>query len=191
MNSQIDIYHPKTLNDWRKWLFENSSVKHAVWVVFYKKGCNIPSISWIDAVDEALCFGWIDSKKIKIDDQKSHHYFSKRKANGTWSKINKDKIEKLMLENRMTSQGLESVQKAKKNGSWNLLDDVEALIIPTDLQIAFEKEPKAFEFYSALSKTNKKNILLWMVMAKLPETRIKRINTIIECALLNRKPPHM
>ncbi|WP_317173377.1 YdeI/OmpD-associated family protein [Chryseobacterium caseinilyticum] len=81
--------------------------------------------------------------------------------------------------------------EGKKNGSWNLLDDVEALVIPTDLQIAFEKEPKAFEFYSALSKTNKKNILLWMVMAKLPETRIKRISTIIECALLNKKPPHM
>lgn len=191
MTSEIDIYHPETLNNWREWLIQNNNIKQAVWVVFYKKGSDMPSISWSEAVDEALCFGWIDSKKIKIDDQRSHQYFSKRKPNGTWSKINKDKIEKLLLENRMTSTGLESIQNAKNNGSWNLLDDVEALIPPGDLKEAFEKETEAFEFYKLLSKTSKKNILQWLVMAKLPETRMKRISTIIECALLKKKPPHM
>lgn len=93
---------------------ENSDIKQSVWVVFYKQASVFPSITWSDAVDEALCFGWIDSKKIKIDDQKSHHYFSKRKPNGTWSKINKDKIEKLLLENKMALSGLQSVEQAKK-----------------------------------------------------------------------------
>lgn len=191
MKPEIDIFYPKTINDWRKWLIANSDIKQAVWVVFYKQASGFPSIRWSDAVDEALCFGWIDSKKIKIDDQKSHHYFSKRKTNGTWSKINKDKIEKLFLENKMAVSGLQAVEQAKKNGSWNLLDDVEDLILPDDLQLAFENEPAAFDFYRTLSKSNKKNILLWMVMAKLPETRLKRINTIIECALQNKKPPHL
>ena len=191
MKPEIDIFYPETINDWRKWLIANSDIKQAVWVVFYKQASGFPSITWSDAVDEALCFGWIDSKKIKIDDQKSHHYFSKRKPNGTWSKINKDKIKKLFLENKMAVSGLQSVEQAKKNGSWNLLDDVEDLILPDDLQLAFENEPAAFHFYRTLSKSNKKNILLWMVMAKLPETRLKRINTIIECALQNKKPPHL
>lgn len=191
MKPEIDIFYPQTIGDWRKWLIGNSDIKKAVWVVFYKKASGFPSITWSDAVDEALCFGWIDSKKIKIDDQRSHHYFSKRKANGTWSKINKDKIEKLLLENKMAVSGLRSVEQAKKNGSWNLLDDVEDLILPNDLQSALENEPIAFNFYKGLSKSNKKNILLWMVLAKLPETGLKRIKTIIECALQSKKPPHM
>jgi len=133
MKPEIDIFYPETIADWRKWLMENSDIKQAVWVIFYKQASDFPSITWSDAVDEALCFGWIDSKKIKIDDQKSYHYFGKRKPNSTWSKINKDKVEKLLLENKMALSGLQSVQQAKKNGSWNLLDDVEELILPYDL----------------------------------------------------------
>jgi len=124
MKPEIDIFYPETIADWRKWLMENSDIKQAVWVIFYKQASDFPSITWSDAVDEALCFGWIDSKKIKIDDQKSYHYFGKRKPNSTWSKIN---------ENKMALSGLQSVQQAKKNGSWNLLDDVEELILPYDL----------------------------------------------------------
>lgn len=114
MRPEINIFYPKTTDDWREWLIGSSDIKQAVWIFFYKKKSGFPGITWSDAVDEALCFGWIDSKKIKIDDRKSYHYFSKRKANGTWSKINKDKIEKLLLENKMAVSELRSVEQAKK-----------------------------------------------------------------------------
>lgn len=191
MGLEVGIYYPETIDAWREWLEQNSSDKEAVWVVFYKKGSGIPAISWSHAVDEALCFGWIDSKKIKIDDQRSHHYFSKRKSKGTWSRINKEKVERLLLENRMTASGLICVEEARKNGSWNLLDDVEALVLPEDVRSAFENEQKAFDVYNKSSRSRKKNILLWMTMAKLPETRIKRIRTIIECALQDKWPTHL
>lgn len=102
---EIEIFYPTSQIAWRKWLEQNHFFKKAVWLVFYNKKSKNKSITWSDAVDEALCFGWIDSKKISIDKETSHQFFSKRKPKSTWSKINKNKVEKLIEQGLMTEAG--------------------------------------------------------------------------------------
>src|SRR5690606_5957901 len=110
--------------EWRDWLQANHAEKQSVWLIQYKKRSNVPSISWSEAVDEALCFGWIDSTKKSIDAEKYMQYYSKRKTNSMWSKINKDKIQQLITDGTMTEAGFKSIETAKLNGSWTILDAV-------------------------------------------------------------------
>lgn len=184
----IELFYPTNQMAWRNWLEENHQSKQAVWVVFYRQSSEKPSITWSDAVDEALCFGWIDSKKIKIDHETSHQYFSKRKPKSTWSKVNKEKIQQLMEANKMAEAGLQIIEIAKENGSWTLLDEVEALIIPDDLARELEKYPSARINFENHSKTTKKMLLQWIVLAKTAPTREKRISEIVECCEKGVKP---
>lgn len=186
--SETTIFYPENTQQWRRWLEENHDKEQNVWVVFYKKSAGKPTITWSESVDEALCFGWIDSKKISIDSEKSHQFFSKRKAKSIWSKINKDKVDRLIADGLMTKAGLDIIEIAKQNGSWNILDPVDALIIPDDLEKAFETKPGSKEFYLGLSKSIKKMMLYWIISAKRPETREKRIEEIVEAAALQKKP---
>lgn len=188
---EVEVFYPKTISEWRKWLERNHRSEQAVWLVFYKKSSPKESLTWSESVDVALCFGWIDSKKIRIDEETSHQYFSKRKPKSTWSKINKDKVDDLIKKGLMTPAGLESIATAKQNGSWTILDEAEALQVPEDLEAEFKTRPGAREFYLSLSKSGKKGILHWIVLARRPETRKKRILEIAERAAQNRKPRHM
>lgn len=187
----VDVFYPKNQAAWRKWLEKNHVTKESVWIVFKNKKSNLKSITWSDAVDEALCFGWIDSKKVKIDEETAHQFFSKRKPKSTWSKINKDKIERLIEQKKMTQAGMDIIAKAKENGSWTMLDEVEALIIPPDLELAFHQKPEAKNYYMSWSKSVKKVILSWLLFAKTTETRQKRIREIVDRASQNLKPKHM
>lgn len=188
---KVEVFYPKNQAAWRKWLEKNHLSKQSVWLVFYNKKSKLKSITWSDAVDEALCFGWIDSKKIKIDEETSHQFFSKRKPKSTWSKINKDKIARLIEQEKMSQAGMESIEKAKENGSWTILDEVEELIMPADLEIAFNQKPHAKNYYLSLSKSMKKGILTWLLFAKTTETRQKRIREIVDQAAQNLKPKHL
>jgi uncharacterized protein YdeI (YjbR/CyaY-like superfamily) len=188
---EIEIFYPTSLTAWREWLEKNHLSKQAVWLVFYSKFSSKQSISWSEAVDVALCFGWIDSKKIKIDVETSHQFFSRRKPNSTWSKINKEKVQKLIDNGLMTRAGSESIETAKQNGTWTVLDEVEELIIPRDLENTFEKYKGSKEYFLSFSKSGKKMILQWIVLARRPETRQKRIAEIAENAGRNLKPQHL
>lgn len=188
---QIEVFYPQNTMAFRNWLQENHISKQAVWIVFYKKASKKESLSWSEAVDVAICFGWIDSKKIKINDDTSHQFFSKRKEKSTWSKINKEKINRLIAEGLMTEAGYKSIETAKQNGSWTILDEVEELIVPDDLEEAFKIHEGSKDYFSGLSKSSKKMILHWIVLAKRPETRHKRIAEIVECAAKQQKPKHM
>jgi uncharacterized protein YdeI (YjbR/CyaY-like superfamily) len=181
-------YCPKNKMNWRKWLELNHDRKKGVWLVFYKMKSPKYNLSWSDAVDQALCFGWIDSKKLTIDEHSYRQYYTKRKPNSTWSKINKDKVEKLMNNGLMEKSGLESIETAKKNGSWTILDEVEALVIPEDLQNGFDDYKGSMEYFDSLSKSVKKGLLYWVISAKRTETRQKRIIEIVENASKNSKP---
>ena len=139
-------------------------------------------------MDEALCFGWIDSIKKKRDAESSIQYFGKRKPKSTWSKINKQKIEKLIAEHRMSQAGYDAIAIAKENGSWEILDSVEELIIPEDLMFELSSRTNALEFFQSLSKSIKKMMLYWIISAKRPETRQKRILEIAGCAEKKIKP---
>jgi uncharacterized protein YdeI (YjbR/CyaY-like superfamily) len=183
-----ETFCPASQQEWRKWLEEHHQSKQSVWLVQYKKKANKPSISWEESVDEALCFGWIDSIRKTLDEEKYIQFFSKRKPAGNWSKINKEKVQMLMQEGRMTQAGLDSVERAKQNGSWTTLDGVEELIIPKDLAKAFRMQKGSKDYFMSLSKSVKKSILQWIVLAKRPETRQNRINEIAELAAQKLKP---
>lgn len=188
---EVEIFYPTSCTEWRNWLEENHFSSQAVWLVFYKKASTKKSLTWSEAVDVALCFGWIDSKKIRIDDEKSHQFFSKRKPKSTWSKINKEKVQQLIEKGLMTHAGFKSIEIAKQNGSWSILDEVEELIIPEDLDAEFDQKPNSKEFFLSLSKSARKSILQWVVFAKRHETRQKRIREIVECAGQKQKPAHI
>ncbi|AFM03492.1 hypothetical protein Fleli_1047 [Bernardetia litoralis DSM 6794] len=185
---EIETYYPKSQTDWRNWLIKNHQLKQSVWLVFYKKSTKIASISWSEAVDEALCFGWIDSTKKTIDNERYIQYFSKRKSNSIWSKVNKDKVEYLISKNLIREAGYKAIETAKKNKSWFIMDEVEALILPKVLKEEFDKREGALEYYESLSKSAKKVLLSWIVLAKRPETKQKRIIEIAENASRNAKP---
>lgn len=187
-NKEIETFYPTSQTDWRLWLEENHISKDAVWLVFYKKNSSKPTLTWSNAVDEALCFGWIDSKAETVDHESFRQYFCKRKPNSTWSKINKVKVEKLLSENLIAQAGLDIIEIAKQNGSWTILDTAEELEIPTDLDKAFAIRLGSKDFFLSLSKSVRKNMLQWLVLAKQQETRQKRINEIVECAAQRQKP---
>jgi uncharacterized protein YdeI (YjbR/CyaY-like superfamily) len=188
LDNTIEVFYPKTLKDWRTWLMKNHQTKSSVWLIYYKKATGKPTISWSEAVDEALCFGWIDSKHVGIDAEQSQQFFSKRKPKGTWSKINKIKIEKLRAEGRMTPSGEEIIAIAKENGSWTILDEVEEMIVPNDLEQALDLKPDAKAFFFSLSKSVQKAMLQWLVLAKRAETRLNRITEIVDLAVKKQKP---
>lgn len=145
----------------------------------YKLKTGIPTISWSDAVDEALCFGWIDSTRTSLDDDRFQQFFCKRKPKSNWSKINKEKVRRLIDEGLMMPAGLASIEIAKQNGSWTILDAVEELIVPEELLKEFDKHPGTEEFFHSLSKSVRKSFLYRINAAKRPETREKRIEEII------------
>jgi len=185
---EIDIFYPASVDEWREWLAEHHRSKSAVWLVQHHKASQKPTISWSEAVEVALCYGWIDSKKIAVGEGTTHQFFSKRKAKSTWSKINKDKVALLIETGLMTPAGFAVIETAKQNGSWTFLDEVEELNIPQDLEDAFKDRKDSKQFFLSLSKSAKKGILYWVISAKRPETRQKRVEEIVELAALGKKP---
>ena len=184
----VEDYYPKDKKEWRNWLELNHIQKDAVWLIFYKKKSPNHNLGWSESVDEALCFGWIDSTKRTIDNEKYKQYFSKRKAKSNWSKINKDKVRTLIDQGLMKEEGYKSIEIAKQNGSWTILDGVETLLIPEDLKVEFLNYKGSMEYFDSLSKSAKKSLLYWIISAKRKETRQKRILEIVENASKNLKP---
>ncbi|OIQ27064.1 MAG: hypothetical protein BM564_13425 [Bacteroidetes bacterium MedPE-SWsnd-G2] len=181
-------YCPSDKKEWRKWLKLNHNKNNGVWLIFHKKKSPNYNLSWSESVDEALCFGWIDSTKRSIDSTTYKQYFCKRKAKSNWSRINKNKIEALIDQGLMKEAGFKSIEIAKENGSWTILDEVEALIIPEDLKEKFTNYEGASEYFAGLSKSVKKSLLYWIMSAKRKETRQNRILDIAKNASINMKP---
>jgi uncharacterized protein YdeI (YjbR/CyaY-like superfamily) len=185
--SGIKTFHAKTQKEWRKWLGKNHRSEKAVWLIFYKKGSGIPSTNYAEALEEALCFGWIDSKANKRDDESYYQYFAKRKPGSNWSRVNKEKVAKLIEKGLMTPAGFESVETAKQNGKWSALDEVEKLIVPSDLKQLFDKNKTASENWNGFSRSVKRGILEWILNAKRAETRQRRIAETVDLAEKNIK----
>jgi uncharacterized protein YdeI (YjbR/CyaY-like superfamily) len=173
---------------WRNWLAQNYCTARGVWLVYYKVKTGKLSIRYAEAVKEALCFGWIDSKVNTLDAERYKQIFTPRKPKSVWSKLNKQYIEELLQQGLMTEAGLEKIEAAKQDGSWNKLDAVEALIIPTDLQQALMANQRASDYFAKFSNTTKKLILTWVDSAKRQETRLRRIEQTVNAASENRSP---
>jgi uncharacterized protein YdeI (YjbR/CyaY-like superfamily) len=189
-DKSIPSYHPKTRAEWRKWLAANHDRSKGVRLVLIKKKANIPGIMYSDAVEEALCFGWIDSTAGKIDEQRFTLYLSPRKPKSVWSRINKQRIQKLIKEGSMTAAGLAKIEAAKKDGSWNQLDMIDELVMPADLLEQLSTNADAKRNFEAFSTSSKKIILFWIASAKREETRQKRIEETVRLAAQNIKAAH-
>jgi uncharacterized protein YdeI (YjbR/CyaY-like superfamily) len=157
---------------------------------YLQKNSGIDSVTYDQAVDEALCFGWIDSKINKRDELSFYQYFAVRNPKSNWSKVNKQKVEKLLAENKITKHGLLSIELAKQNGTWNALDEVENLIVPSEMQILLTENKLAQANWDNFSKSSKRAILEWIFNAKTPTTKTKRILETVSKANENKKANH-
>ena len=128
-------FYAKDRREWREWLATNHAILPGVWLIYYKKASGKSCVSYAESVEEALCFGWIDSRKNMLDAERSVQLFTPRKARSSWSKLNKERVEKLTEQGLMTAAGLEKIEAAKQNGLWTQYDTIEALEVPPDLEI--------------------------------------------------------
>ena len=179
--------HPLTRRAWRAWLAKHHGRDEGVWLISYKKASGKPRFEYDEAVEEALCFGWIDSRPNKLDDERSMLWFAPRKAGTGWSRLNKARIERAIAEGKMTPEGLARVEQAKRDGSWALLDAVEALEIPPDLARALRALPPAAACFEAFPRSVKRGILEWIGNARTAPTRATRIAETARLAALNQR----
>jgi len=186
MEKRKEIYFKNRI-EWREWLSINHNSSKGVYLIFYKLSSEKESMRWEEAVKEALCYGWIDSVAKKIDDEKRKQLFTPRKPKSGWSKLNKDRIKKLIANNLLHESGLQKIKIAKKDGSWSIRDNAENLIIPNDLKKKFDKNKIAFKNFQAFSKSYKKAYLHWLYSAKREETRKKQLIEIINLCEQNIK----
>lgn len=182
----------KTRQAWREWLARNHDRSKGLWLAYYKKGTGKPSVTYEEALQEALCFGWIDSTVGRIDEQRYKQKYTPRNEKSVWSASNKARIEKLVAEGRMAPPGLAKVEAAKRDGSWESLSDVDRIgrggDIPSDLLEALAREPRAKSLFEGRPPSEKKLWAYWVLSAKRPETRARRIAETVKRVLAGRRP---
>ena len=188
MNENPVLYF-KDKKQWRSWLENNHKNFTEAWLIHYKKSSSKKSISHIDAVEEALCFGWIDSKLKKVDEEKFILKYSPRKPKSVWSKINKEKAVELIASGKMTKAGLEKIEEAKKQGLWdkaytNLVGEK----LPFDLKISLMKNKTAWNNFQNFANSYRNMYIYWVNDAKTKETRKRRINEVVKRVEQNKKP---
>lgn len=161
--------------EWRAWLAANHTRTESIWLVTFKKRCGERHVPYDDVVEEALCFGWIDSHIRRVDDERSKLLISPRRPRSPWSRLNKQRVERLSAAGLITPAGWAPIEAAKVDGSWTVYDEVEELIVPPDLAAALEAVPDATARWAAFSPSSRKGILWWIKSAKRAPTRDRRI----------------
>ena len=179
----------ETREEWRAWLERNHDSKGG-WLVSWKKATGRRFVPYPEAVDEALCFGWIDSRTNKLDDERAMRLFTPRKPKSPWSRINKEKVARLSAQGLMAPAGMRMVETAKANGAWTLYDEIEEMTIPADLAAALAEDEAARGFFERFPGSSKKAILWWIKTAKRLETRAVRIAETVRMAAENRMANH-
>lgn len=169
----------------REWLAANHDRLDGAWLIVWKKDSGGPYLSWEEIIDELIAFGWIDSTQRRVDDERSKLQITPRKPASKWSRINKERVARLIATGRMTPAGMAMVELAKESGTWSALDDVEALVEPDDLRAALDAEPAARRHWDAFPPSVRKAILTWVADAKREVTRSRRIAETVELAAEN------
>ena len=189
-DDRIKAISATSIKEWRKWLDTNHDKEKSVWLIIYHKDSKVKSIDYEQAVEEALCYGWIDSKPNKRDGKSYFQFFAKRNPKSNWSRKNRETVEKLIASDRMQPSGIEMVRIEKENGTWLALEDVENGVIPQDLKKAFDNNKIPFDNYKNFPPSSKRIILEWIFNAKREETRQKRIADTVLKAENNIKANH-
>lgn len=190
LHKDIKTFHAETREEWREWLEKNHQSEKSVWLIIYHKGSSIKSCYYDEAVEEALCFGWIDSVAHKRDGESKYQFFAQRKPKSNWSKANRERVEKMVRLGLMTPSGQKLVDSARKSGAWEALVDVQNFVIPQDLQNKLNKNNNALKNFLAFPPSSKRIILEWIHNAKKAETRQKRIEETVRLAIDNIKANH-
>ncbi len=185
--NEFSDFQPLTRKQWRDWLAENHDKFSGIWFVYFKKQTGKLRVTYDEAVEEALCFGWIDSLSRMFDEERSKLLFTPRKSKSVWSRLNKERIKRLIDNELMTEIGLAKIEAAKRNGSWNALNASDSLEIPKDLAQAFEENKTAAKNFTAFSDAVKRNILFWIGSAKRDATRASRIEKTVAMAEQNKR----
>jgi uncharacterized protein YdeI (YjbR/CyaY-like superfamily) len=180
-HSDLPVLTFETPAAWRDWLAQHHAESGAVWLRLFKKGSGPVGFTYADALDEALCYGWIDSTKGKYDEASYVQRFGPRKARSLWSKVNREHVARLIAEGRMTPAGQAHIDAAKANGQWEAAYDAfSRATVPDDFQSALDAHPAAAAFFATLNKTNRYAYLFRIQTVKKAETRLKRIDWAIE-----------
>jgi uncharacterized protein YdeI (YjbR/CyaY-like superfamily) len=185
----LERVHPASRAEWRAWLAAHHATSPGVWVVQWRTATGRPRVPYGDLVEEALCFGWIDGRAGRLDAERSMLMVTPRRPTSAWARSNKERVERLVAEGRMTDAGLRAVEIAKANGSWAMLDDVDALLVPDDLRAALAGNRQAQRHFDAFPPSAKKAILHWVKSAKRSETRQRRIAETVRLAADGLRAP--
>ena len=175
----------KDRDEWRAWLAAHHERESSVWLIIYHKKSPTPSVYYEESVEEALCFGWIDSKPNKRDEESYYLFFARRKPKSNWSKPNRERVERMIAAGKMTPAGQQMIDLAKTSGTWSALEQVENLVIPKDMDQLFNDYPNARTHFEAFPPSTRRGILEWILNAKRPETRAKRIKETVALAEQN------
>jgi len=186
----VEVY-PRTRTAWRRWLAKNHKDCSGVWLIYDKASTGRQKLPYGDAVEEALCFGWVDSTVRGIDAGRYMQYFAPRKPKSVWSGPNKERVARLIDQKQMRPAGFASIEIAKQNGSWETLDSVEAMVIPEALAAALAEVPVAEANFAGFSPSSRKGYLYWINAGKSAETRAKRIAETVALSAVNRKSRHL
>ena len=172
---------------WRAWLEANHATARGAWLVTWRPGSGHPFLDYEAAVEEALCVGWVDSTGGRVDDGRGKLYFAPRKARSVWAASNKARVERLIREGRMGPAGLAAIERARRDGSWEVLDSAERLEVPDDLAAALAARPPAAANFATFAPSSRKMQLGWVATARRPETRAARIVAVAEAAARNER----
>jgi uncharacterized protein YdeI (YjbR/CyaY-like superfamily) len=187
---QLPVEHAA---QWHAWLAAHHAGASGVWVVTYRTGSGRPAPTYEELVEEALCFGWIDSTAGRVDEQRTRLYFSPRRRGGSWAATNKARIERLTASGRMQPAGLAAVERAKADGSWTSLDRAESGTLPPELVRALADHPGSAAHFDAFPPGVRKQLISWVDVAKREETRVRRATEVARQAQLNvranQQPP--
>jgi uncharacterized protein YdeI (YjbR/CyaY-like superfamily) len=174
----------------REWLETHHTQQESIWLVTYKKHIADKYVSVNEILDEVLCFGWIDGIRRKLDDDRTMQLLGPRRVHH-WSKTYKERAARLEQENRMHPAGLDAIAESKRLGLWDYLEDVDALVVPADLETALADHPTATEQFAAYAPSYRRNVLRWIKLAKTPATRHKRIQKVVDATVQNQKIPQV
>ncbi|MGE0229026.1 MAG: YdeI family protein [Dehalococcoidia bacterium] len=185
------LFLAETREEWRGWLDANHRAASGVWLVSYKRQTGRPFVPYPETVEEALCFGWIDSRPNAVDAERAMRLFTPRNPKSPWSRINKSKVERLLAGGLMRPAGIEVIEAARRNGAWTVYDEIEDLLIPDDLSAALARAPLAAHYFTRFPDSSKKNILWWIKSAGTAATRARRVEETAHLALDNRMANHV
>jgi uncharacterized protein YdeI (YjbR/CyaY-like superfamily) len=186
----VPAVHATTVDEWRAWLAENGRSARSVWLIIYHKRSPIPSPLFGEAVEHALCFGWVDSKAIRRDAESFYLTFSPRNPKSTWSLVNRERVRRLTEAGLMMPEGQAMIDMAKRTGTWDCLAAAQNGIEPDDLRALLDADPTAAQHFRAFPPSARRLILQWIAKAKRPETRQRRLARTVELARQNIRAPH-